>query len=216
MSSTSSKTEGRTDLPQTIAVGRVLGAHGLRGEVAVEVLSDVPRRLAPGSSLLLVREGAAPLPLVVAACRMQGGRAPGAGRRWAAGRGAVAGGEAAGGGDRPAVALVRFAGVDDRERAAALRGAWLEVERSRVPRAPAGSYYHFELVGCRCSNRGEPLGTVMEVVEDGGGLLLIVADGGRQVPVPFVARFLRAVDVERGVIELELPPGLLEVCASRS
>jgi 16S rRNA processing protein RimM len=201
MSSRSSKTDGRSDPPETIAVGRILRAHGLRGEVAVEVLSDVPRRLAAGSSLLLVREGSAPAPLVVAACRAQGAAPPaGAARR----------------GSRPAVVLVRFAGIDDRERATALRGAWLEVERSRVPPAPPGSYYHFELLGCRCANGGLELGEVVEVVEDGGGLLLIVAAGGCQVPVPFVARFLRSVDVERRRIELDLPPGLLEVCTSRS
>ncbi len=191
MSSTSSKTDGRTDLPETIVVGRVLRPHGLRGELVVEVLSDVVRRFAPGSSLLLVREGMAPAPVEVAVCRFQGG------------------------GRRPA-AVLRFAGIEDRDRAEQLRGSWLEVERSRVPPAPAGTYYHFQLEGCRCLNRGEDLGEVVRVVEDGGGLLLVVSDGKSEVPVPFVTRFLVAVDVERGRIELDLPPGLVEICASRS
>src|SRR6202000_1815385 len=80
-------------------------------------------------------------------------------------------------------------------------------------------YDHHELLGCRCVNGGaggEDLGAVVEVVEDGGGLLLIVSNGSRQVPVPFVARFLRSVDVKSGRIEGDLPPGLLDVCASRS
>jgi 16S rRNA processing protein RimM len=197
MSSTSSKT---SEPPETIAVGRILRPHGLRGEVVVEVLTDAPRRFDPGSSLLLVREGQPEVTLVVAARRAASapGRPAGAGRT------------------RRATALVRFAGIGDREAAVALRGGWLEIERSLVPPAPAGTYYRFELLGCRCSDGGEDLGEVVEVVEDGGGLLLIVADGRREVPVPFVARFLRAVDVEHGRIELDLPPGLIEVCASRS
>lgn len=214
MSSTSSKTSDprhrrhrRTTAgapPQeTVAVGRVLGPHGLRGEVVVEVLTDAPRRFDPGNALLLVREGEPPLALVVAARRAHG--AP-------AGKQGGAGGSRA----RRATALLRFAGVGDREAAAALRGGWLEIERSLVPPAPQGTYYRFELLGCRCSDGGEELGEVVEVVEDGGGLLLIVADGRREVPVPFVARFLRAVDVEHGRIELDLPPGLIEACASRS
>jgi 16S rRNA processing protein RimM len=203
MSSTSSKTEARTDLPETIAVGRVLGAHGLTGEVAVEVLSDEPRRFARGSSLLLVREGGPAAPVVVAARRA----GPGSGPAGRLPRSAAA---------RREVALLRFADCTCREQAEALRGAWLEVERSRVPPAPAGTYRHYELVGCRCACAGEPLGEVVEVAEDGGGLLLIVSDGRRVVPVPFVARFLRAIDVERGEIDLDLPPGLLEACASRS
>jgi 16S rRNA processing protein RimM len=202
MSSISSKTEGRTDLPETIVVGRVLRPHGLRGELVVEVLSDVGRRFAPGTSLLLTREGAAPATLRVAACRSQGGAV------------AAEGVAAAKAGRRPAVVL-SFAGVEDRDAAAALRGAWLQVELTRVPPAPAGTYYHFQLLGCRCRNRGEDLGEVVEVVEDGGGLLLLVSDGRSEVPVPFVARFLVEVDVERGRIELDLPPGLIEICASR-
>jgi 16S rRNA processing protein RimM len=221
MSSTSSKTEPRTDLPETIAVGRVLGAHGLGGEVAVEVLSDEPRRFQRGSSLLLVRAGEAPAPVVVAERRGGPGAGPG-GRSGKSGQSGRAGGSAPAGpggrsaGTRREVALVRFTGCACREQAEAMRGAWLEVERSRVPPAPAGTYRHYELLGCRCVCGGEALGEVVEVAEDGGGLLLIVSDGRRVVPVPFVARFLRAIDVERGEIDLDLPPGLLETCASRS
>ena len=57
---------------------------------------------------------------------------------------------------------------------------------------------------------------MVEVVEDGGGELLIIEGEGRRVPVPFVKEFLREVDVAAGRIELALPPGLLEACASRS
>src|SRR5260370_37681015 len=60
---------------ETIAVGRILGPHGLRGEVAVEVLADAPRRFDPGSSLRLVRARAPEMTLVVAARRAAG--APG-------------------------------------------------------------------------------------------------------------------------------------------
>ena len=52
-----------------------------------------------------------------------------------------------------------------------------------------------------------------ETIVDGE---LIVADGERRVPVPFVARFLREVDVARGRIVVDLPPGLLAACASKS
>ena len=64
MSSKSSKTEGpeaasreRDDLPETVAVGRVLRPHGVRGEVVVEVLSDVPGRSRKGAGCSGVREG---------------------------------------------------------------------------------------------------------------------------------------------------------------
>ena len=196
MSSKSSKTEAdnlsaglatqRDDLPETITVGRVLRPQGVRGEVVVEVLSDVPERFAPGSRLLGVREGKPALPVEVAASRAH-----------------------------KSGAVVRFAGSEDRDQAEELRGLWLEIPRSQVPAAEPGTYYHYELLGCLCRASGEELGRVAEVVEDGGGLLLIVEGEGRRIPVPFVREFLRDVDVAGARIDLELPPGLVETCASR-
>jgi len=188
MSSRSSRTEGRADLPERVTVGRVLRPQGVRGEMVVAVLSDVPRRFAPGTKLLMAREEGGPAePVVVESERPHKGGA-----------------------------VIRLAGVGDRDQAEELRGRWLEVERSDVPAAPPGTYYHFELLGCRCFDGGRELGEVVDLAEDGGGLLLIVADGERRVPIPFVARFLREIDVAAGRIDLDLPPGLIEVCASRS
>jgi 16S rRNA processing protein RimM len=199
MSSKSSKTTEareeparRDDLPESVTVGRVLRPHGVRGEVVVEVLSDVPDRFDRGSRMLGIREGRPPVPLQVAAVRVH-----------------------------KSGAVVRFEGCEDRDRAEELRDLWLEVPRSEVPAAEPGTYYQYELVGCLCRVGGEELGRVVEVVEDGGGLLLIIegegeGEGGRRIPVPFVREFLREVDVAGARIELDLPPGLVETCASRS
>jgi 16S rRNA processing protein RimM len=181
---------GRADLPERVAVGRVLRPHGVRGEVVVEVLSDVPDRLAPGRRMTASWAGK-----------------PGRTSR-----------EVRVETYRPhkTGALVRFAGAEDRDQAEELRDALLEVDRSEVPAAPEGTYYWYQLLGCRCWVDGEDLGEVTDLVEDGGGLLLVVSRDGRQVPIPFVQSFLKEVDVERGRIELDLPEGLLEACASGS
>jgi 16S rRNA processing protein RimM len=113
--------------------------------------------------------------------------------------------------------LVRFEGFGDRDRAEELRGARLEVARETVPPAPAGEYYHFELLGCRCvDGSGRELGVVREVLEDGGGELLNVEGEAGELLVPFVAAFLKRVDTAAGIIELDLPDGLIETCRSRS
>jgi len=173
-------------------VGRVLRPHGLRGEVVIQLLSDVPGRLDPGSSLLVADEEGRPArrPTLPARLEVESSRPH---------KGGV---------------LVRFAAVVGREGADALRDVHLAVERSSVPPAPAGTYYHYELCGCRCFEGDRELGTVVELAEDGGGLLLIVEREGQRLPVPFVARFLKEVDVDKGEIRLELPPGLVETCAS--
>ena len=121
----------RQDLPARVTVGRVLRPHGIQGDVVVEVLSDVPGRLDPGSRLIATRGSEPERMLTVAA-----GQAHKSGAR------------------------VRFQGVADRDGAEALRDVSLEVERSAVPAAEPGTYYYYELLGCRCHDGERDLGGV--------------------------------------------------------
>ena len=172
----------------TVLVALVSRPHGVRGEVRIEIHSDVPGRFEPGSELMLRRVDRAPRTVRIASFRPARGSG-----------------------------ILRFDGWQTREQAESLRGARLEVPLAQVPAPPAGLYYHFELIGCRCldAERGD-LGEVTAVVEDGGGVLLEVAGAGRTLPVPFVDAFLESVDVAAKTIRLRLPPGLVETCSSRS
>ncbi|HVS01141.1 MAG TPA: ribosome maturation factor RimM [Thermoanaerobaculia bacterium] len=187
-SGSGSTTSGEGRPAERVLVGRVGAAHGLRGEVAVRLESDVPQRFAPGSEVWAEPLGGAPRRLRIAASRPF----------------------------RKAL-LVRFEQIEDREAAQQLRGAPLEVDAAEVPPPPAGGVYHFQLLGCRCADRryGE-LGVVEEVVEDGGGVVLRVVGGGREVLLPFVDPYLAEVDVDQGRITWVLPEGLIEACGSES
>lgn len=197
MSSRSSK---KTTSDDTVEVGRVHTAHGVGGEVSVEPYSEVEGRFAPGAEVLARRLDLDVEPLTVETVRPHKGRL-----------------------------LVRFAGVTDRDAAEALRGTVLEVPREDVPAPPEDTWYYFQLVGCRCHDAREgDLGEVVDVLEDGGGVLLDVREpkeGGRRLLIPFVKALVRSVEPteptgsassEGGRIELELPEGLVEVCASKS
>lgn len=177
-----------------VVVGRLVRPHGVRGELKLEILSDNPDRFEKGTELLLglpYRDGMpgfrVPLQVVkVRSCR-----------------------HAKGG------ALIAFKGCETRDDAELWRDAELLVERSEVPPAPDGLYYHFELVGCRCrDHEAGDLGEVVEVTEDGGGHLLRVRNVEREIMVPFVDDFIENVDIDAGTIDLKLPPGLIELCAS--
>lgn len=173
---------------ETVVVGRVRKPHGVRGEVAVEVLSDVADRFAVGRELILRAVGAAAHPVRIESSRGQG-----------------------------EVLIVRFAGLESRDEAEPLRDALLEIEREAVPSAPEGSFYEYELTGCRLVDAAQgDLGTVLDVIADGGGWLLEVERGAARLLVPFVDAYLRRVDIAERRIEVDLPPELIALCTSTS
>ncbi len=178
--------------PDTVIVGRVRKPHGVRGEVRIEVLSDNADRFVAGVELQLVpselSRGLTPRTVTIERSRPDKGDL-----------------------------LVHFEGIEDRDAVEGWRGALLEVDRASVPAAEDGTYYYFELVGCRCHDRqAGDLGEIVDVLEDGGGLLLLTRHGDRELPIPFVNRFIEHIDIQAGRIELNLPPGLVELCTSKS
>lgn len=155
-----------------LRVGRVVGAHGVRGEVRVEPLTSFPDRFAPGAQVevdgrvLTIRE--------------------------------VGGGSAQ--------LVLRFEEVVDRDQAAGLQGAYLTVPLEQARPLPDGQFYHFQLVGLRVRDRhGRDLGTVVDVLEYPANDVLQVRGEQGEVLVPMVRAVVQAVDLEKGVIEVDLP-----------
>lgn len=169
-----------------LVVGRVGRAHGIRGDVAVDVRTDDPEhRFAPGS--VLDTEPAERGPLTVTAARTHAGRL-----------------------------LVSFAGVTDRSGAEALRGMLLVADSatSPAPEDPE-EYWDHQLVGLAAVTvGGEPLGPVEEVLHPPGGDLLVIrrADAG-ELLVPFVRAIVPEVDLRAGRLVVDPPPGLLDLAA---
>jgi 16S rRNA processing protein RimM len=169
------------DSGDLVAVGRIVGVHGIRGELKVEPLTDFPERFAPGVELLLVSPTGEVRPAKVLTSRTHKGRV-----------------------------LLQMKGVADRTAAEALRGGFFKVEEDDLAPLPEGRYYHFQLVGLEVfTESGERLGDVKEVVPTGGNLVLIVHDGVREVLLPFIDDVVREVDREAGRITVHLLEGLL-------
>lgn len=96
----------------------------------------------------------------------------------------------------PGGLLVRFAGIEDRDQAAAHRGALLRIARALLPPLATGEYYPDDLPGCVAeSQHGAPLGQVVAVFSNGAQLVIVVQDpAGRELMVPLVPAHLVSVD----------------------
>lgn len=186
-------------------VGRVGRAHGVRGEVSVEVRSDSPElRFAPGSTLLT--SSPEPGSLTVQAVRWHSGRL-----------------------------LVTFAGITDREAAEAVRGQLLRIESDSLEElSDPDEFYDHQLVDLAVVTRdGTVVGVVTEVMHGAGGETLVVSrsdtmdsvvDGSQEqgspsaarpmappLLIPFVMQIVPEVDLVGKRIVLDPPAGLLDL-----
>ncbi|MDA3629820.1 ribosome maturation factor RimM [Saccharopolyspora sp. WRP15-2] len=171
---------------ETLAVGRIVRPHGVRGELVVEVLTDSPElRFAPGSVLGTQRRGKGRgQNLTVAAARPHAGRL-----------------------------LLRAEGVDGREAAEDLRGVTLTVTADVLePTDDPDEFHDHELVGLRAVQvSGEEVGEVSDVVHTPAGELLALRTADdREVLVPFVAEIVPEIDLAAGKLVIDPPEGLLD------
>ncbi len=175
-----------------ITLARVKKTQGRRGEVAVEVHSDVPGRFAQGMKLFALPAG------------QIGGNEK---RRelevedlW----------------PHKEWLVLKFHGVDSITDAEALVGCELQVPSSQRAELGAGWNYVSDLVGCTVLDQGHEIGRIADVQFGAGEApLLVVADGaGRKFDVPFAEAYLESVDVSRREVRMNLPGGMLEINAS--
>jgi 16S rRNA processing protein RimM len=101
--------------------------------------------------------------------------------------------------------LMKFRGIDSPEAAKALNGAEILVKREEAALLKPGEYYIEDLKGlalCAAPD-GEFLGTIVDVIEGGGGNLAeIRLKGGERRLVPFRDEFLGKIDLSGRRAEL--------------
>lgn len=175
-----------------LVVARIGRAHGIKGEVTVEVRTDEPElRLAPGA--VLATDPATAGPLTIESGRVHSGRL-----------------------------LLRFEGVNDRNAAEALRNTLLiaEVDPEELPEGE-DEYYDHQLIDLDVvTEDGAEVGRITEIshlpYQD---LLIVERPDGSEVMIPFVEEIVTEVDLAEQRAVVAPPPGLLddrvEVVSSR-
>nr|WP_202488783.1 ribosome maturation factor RimM [Streptomyces sp. SID5473] len=166
-----------------MVVARIGRAHGIRGEVTVEVRTDEPElRLGPGA--VLATDPASTGPLTIETGRVHSGRL-----------------------------LLRFAGVNDRNGAEALRNTLLiaDVDPEETPEDP-DEYYDHQLVDLDVVlTDGTPVGRITEISHlPSQDLFIVERPDGDEVMIPFVEEIVTTIDLGEQRIVVDPPPGLLD------
>ncbi len=187
--STSSRTGGQ------VCVGVVTGARGLRGQVRIKSFTADPADVAAYGP---VHDATGSRTFRLQVTGQVGGRAGGQ---------LVAGIE----------------GVEDRDAAEALKGVELFVSREALPETGEDEFYHADLIGMgvewapgAAPPEGASGGKVKAIHDFGAGPILEIewlptdGKGKEAVMVPFTAATVPQVDLTRGRIVIDPPPGLFE------
>ena len=110
------------------------------------------------------------------------------------------------------VPVFKFAGINSISEAEAWEGADVLVPPGNVLKLDEGEYTHASLIGCSVIEGTTEIGTVRELLEQGGPAMLSVqTPAGKEVLIPFARDLCREIDVAGKTIRVELPEGLLDL-----
>jgi len=170
-----------------LAVGMVVGAQGLRGELRINPASDFPERFTKPGPRWLQRKGTAPQEMMLTSGRQLPGRS---------------------------LFIVRFKGIENRSAAEALVGQTLLVSSNDRPELEEGEFHLLDLVGLEArlnANDSDGVGTVSDLISGGNDLLEITRPDGRKLLIPFVEQIVPEVHQTEGWLLITPPPGLLDL-----
>jgi 16S rRNA processing protein RimM len=170
---------------ELLAIGRVARAHGLKGELRVELFFDGSDALEHVPELWLSKPPEVP------------SGAPPHAIEWAR--------------PVPRAYLVKLEGVVERDGADALRGSTVWVARAALP-APDSEdeYYLVDLIGATVTGPQGEIGVVVEIATHPSvDALVIKTPDGRTVEQPLVPAFVARVSVAEKLVELSTLDGLL-------
>ena len=166
--------------PRFIAIGRIVRPHGVRGEVAVVVLTDFSERFDSIEVVYLGDSLKAEAWQVTAA-------------RW-----------------HKAGVLLSLRGCEDRTAAERLRGLLVQVPIEEAMSLPEGEYYPYELIGLDVATvEGEDLGRISEILFTHANDVYVVIGPRGQILLPAIADVIVHVDLDEGQIVVRLMEGLV-------
>lgn len=164
-----------------VAVARIAKPRGLKGEVVADILTDFPERFDGLKTVIAVMPDESRHELTLENHWFQSGRM-----------------------------VLKFAGFNSIEDGETLRNAEICVPESDAVELDEGEYFDWQLAGCRVvSVAGEDIGKVRELMRTGATEILVV-DGEKEYLIPFAKAICTEVDIEKGIILIDPPEGLLE------
>lgn len=168
---------------KTVAVGRLVKAHGIRGEIAVELWLETGEAVSVGREISLQGSEGDSRRARIEALRPHQDRI-----------------------------LLTLEGITDRDLARSLIPADIRIDRDDLPPLQEGEYLWEDLVGLGVvDEKGKSLGRLEEVFSSGPGGendVIVVRNGNGEILLPMTREVVKDVDLDAGRMTVEVPEGL--------
>jgi 16S rRNA processing protein RimM len=175
-----------TSSGEWITLAVVIKTQGRRGEVAVELHTDVPNRFRQDMQLWALRKDGERREVTVEDV-------------W----------------PHKSFLVLKFRGIETISDAEPLIGAELQLPDSERANLDPGWTYLSDLIGCTVFDGQREIGKIEDVHFGAGEAPLLVVASGAKLPheIPFAEAYLEKLDLERKQVRMKLPEGLLDVNA---
>lgn len=169
-------------MDKLVSIGRVIKAHGVRGEMKVEPLSDFSERYENLNSVRLeLADG------IVQSFNVDNARF------------------------RDGVVVLKLQGIDNRESAAALRGAYVSIGIDEVVPLDENRFYFFQLEGLNVVTvDGSKIGTVLRIEQYPAHNVIVVKTETKTIMIPAIKEFIVNVDLQKKQIVVTMIEGFPE------
>ena len=162
-------------------IGKIVGAHGIKGTSKIKSYADSLSVFQPGR-LLLIRDNR--------------NRQTNVEISWVK--------------PHTGTPLILFKGVTDRNQAEALIGGDLFISETELPELDEDTYYWFELIGLEVYTvQEEYIGRIESIFPTGSNDVYVVKKGQTEVLVPALESVVIDIDLENKRMAVELPEGLI-------
>jgi 16S rRNA processing protein RimM len=172
-------------LPQNerITIGKILKPKGLRGEVKILPLSDIPERFQHLKAVCVRQPDGQEVTLSIVDVRPYKG-----------------------------FVYLRFSERSSRESVMDLIDGEILVDSATAPELPDGVYYHFEILDSEVyTDEGQRLGVVVDILETGAHDVYVVQEEQREYLIPVTDDIVRQIDRTQKRITIHPLEGLLDL-----
>ncbi len=168
--------------PTVLTIGKIVCAHGLKGEVKILSLTDYPARFRAGLSICTY-------PLLPGIDELKIESVKGTSKN----------------------ILIKLKGVDTREDAEKLKGLLVQIPIEKDTPLPEGTYWQHEIIGLKVITvDGKLIGYVTDIMRTGNNDIYVVALKEKEYLIPAIKDIVKKIDLKNGLMLINVMDGLLE------